>query len=58
MQQTLNIVEALGEEVSRLEGLLALDSKGGEIPGQSQITRIKALISDLKREIELNTPRS
>jgi ferredoxin-NADP reductase len=58
MKQTLAIVDALKEEVARLEKVLAVDIKvGDKPPGETQIERIKALISDLKREIDINTPR-
>jgi hypothetical protein len=44
--------------VARLEKVLAVDIKvGDKPPGETQIERIKALISDLKREIDINTPR-
>jgi len=58
MKQTLNIVDAIKEEISRLERALALAMQAGdEPPGESHIKRIRALIADLEREIELNTPR-
>jgi hypothetical protein len=56
MKQTLAIVDALEAEVARLEKALVVDkSAGNALPG-SQFVRVKALISDLKREIELNGP--
>jgi hypothetical protein len=59
VKQTLNIVDAIKAEVSHLEKLMAMDTKVGDTPpGESQLKRIKALIVDLEREIELNAPRS
>jgi hypothetical protein len=56
MKQTLAIVDALQAELARLEKALVVDMRtGNALPG-SQFARVKALISDLKREIELNAP--
>jgi hypothetical protein len=58
MKQTLDIVEAILDELARLEGVLTHDTPpGGALCGESQIKRMRALISDLKREIKLNAPR-
>ena len=56
MKQTLAIVDALQAEVVRLEKALVIDMKAGNALPGSQFVRVKALISDLKREIELNDP--
>jgi hypothetical protein len=56
MKQTLAIVDALQSEVARLEKALVVDVRAGNAQPSSQFARVKALISDLKREIELNAP--
>ena len=56
MKQTLAIVDALQAEVARLEKALVADMRAGNALPGSQFVRVKALISDLKREIELNDP--
>ena len=58
MKQTLAIVDALQAEVARLEKALVVDMRADDALPDSQFARVKALISDLKREIELNAPRS
>ena len=56
MKQTLAIVDALQAEVARLEEALVVDMRAGNALPGSQFVRVRALISDLKREIELNGP--
>ena len=51
--RTINIVEALRVEIAHLERILAMNIKVGySPPGEPLFERIKALISDLKLEIE------
>ncbi len=58
MKQTLDIVKAIEDELALLEGVLAHNAPpSGALRGEPQIKRMRALISDLKREIELNVPR-
>jgi len=57
MKQTLDIVTAIENELTRLEAVLSDDGPPGTAQRwESHIKRMRALISDLKREIELNSP--
>ena len=57
MKQVLGIVANIEEEIVRLEAMLAAIEVGDGSPGRSHVARMKVLIADLKREIELNTPQ-
>ena len=53
MDETINIVQALKDEVARLHRVLALNVKVGDTyPGDSQVDRIKLLIDELEGSIE------
>ena len=59
VKHTLDIVAALKEEISLLERAYPpSNDTTGSTPGEIHLKRISALISDLVREIEINSPRA
>lgn len=55
MNGTINIAQALKDEVARLRRVLAQNIKVGEtFPGDSQVKRIEALIDQLDDSIKLS----
>jgi hypothetical protein len=55
MSKTINLIQALKDEVAHLRRVLAMNIKVGDTyPGESQVERIKSLIDELERG---NAPR-
>jgi hypothetical protein len=53
VDDTVNIVQALKDDVERLRRVMALNIKVGDTyPGESQIERIKSIIQELERVIK------